>query len=397
MNIGSAAHKRMNLERQRKALRFLLVLSLLASPAILSSQQIPKAEQHYRAGLQLEKQEKFREAASEFSKAIGINPEFEDAYYQLGISSLRAGDQAGAVRAMMQLSQLEPGNNQVRMDLGQVLAASGYYNDALALYLRALQLAPQDAKIRFNIGVIHFKQREYPHAIEDLQQVLELDPTMNEARSLLAAIYDANGDMPEAIHQLQEAVKFSPSADLLVQLGTLYEKQGRFNDAERELKTALSKQPRLVQAETELGKVYRLSGRLPAAIAELSQALQNAPHDSGALLERGEAEYAASERAAARVDFEAYDQLEPELAEGKYFLGRMDLDEGDCGSAVAQLAKAVARDAKRVDAYYYLALAHFRLGHLPDAEEALRRCLQLNPSHREAAQLLDLILKKDWK
>ncbi len=56
-------------------------------------QQIPAAQRAYDSGLRLEAQGRHKEAAENFARAVDINPEFGDAYYQLGFKqSSRGGD-----------------------------------------------------------------------------------------------------------------------------------------------------------------------------------------------------------------------------------------------------------------------------------------------------------------
>ncbi len=105
---------------------------------LVDGQQIPRAEQHYRLGLDLEKVGKYHEAAAEFARAIEIKPEFSDAYYHFGLSTLQDGDAQEAIRGLMRLMQLEPNNNQARIALGQIYFGPGYLDDALASYYRAL-------------------------------------------------------------------------------------------------------------------------------------------------------------------------------------------------------------------------------------------------------------------
>ena len=91
------------------------LLFLLAAGATLFTvyaQQIPKAQEHYERGLELAKQEKFHDATEEFTQAIAINPEFNDAYYQLGLSALSNNRPQDAIHAFMQLSQLQPKNSK---------------------------------------------------------------------------------------------------------------------------------------------------------------------------------------------------------------------------------------------------------------------------------------------
>ena len=374
---------------------WLLAVALAFFPLqLIFCQQIPKAEKHYRLGLDLEKAGKYHEAAEEFSQAIQINPEFTEAYFHLGLSNLQDGDAEGAIRALMQLTQLEPDNNQARIALAQIYYGLGSYNDALALYIRAQQLSPEDPEISFNIGLISFEQKAYSQATQALQHAILLDPRIMKAHKLLASVYEAQNDLPNAYGQLREAVEIAPQdPDPPLDLGTLCLKEGKLAEAEKQFLRALSLQKNFVPARMGLAKTYRLMGRLPESLEQLSAVLQEAPQDPSALLERGTVEDVLEKKDDARADFEHFSQVAPDRAEGELSLGILDSDAGHYSSAIQHLRKAITLDAKQADAYYYLGEAYYHSGQSKEAEEALRHCLSLDPTHKAAGQLLEQVRK----
>ena len=374
----------------------LAVLALaFLRPPVSFCEQIPKAEKHFRSGLDLEKAGKYHEASKEFTRAIDINPEFSEAYYHLGFSSLQDGDDQRAIRALMQLTQLEPDNNRARMALGQIYFGLGYYNDALALYLRAREQSPQDPEIYFNIGLINFEQKSYSDAAPILQRAIALDPRMAKARKLLASVYEAQNDLPNAYKQLRDAAEIAPQdPGPPTDLGMLYLKEGKLAEAENQFLRGLSLQKNFVPARVGLARTYRLMNRLPESLEQASAALQEAPQDPSALLERGTSESLLGKKDDARADFEHFSQVAPDRAEGELSLGILDSDAGDYSSAIQHLRKATALDTKQADAYYYLSKAYYQLGKSEEADEALRNCLSLDPTQKSARQLLEQTLKR---
>jgi len=378
---------------QPSQVRLLLLLAFL--PVNVSfCQQIPKAAKHFQAGLELEKAHKYHEAAVEFSQAIQINPEFSAAYYHLGFNALQDGDSEGAIRALMQLTQLEPNNNQARKALGQIYYGLGYYNDALALYFRAQQQSPDDPEIYFYIGLISFQQKAYSQATQALRHAILLSPPMIKARELLASVYEAQNDLPSAYKELREAAEIAPqSPGPPSDLGMLCLKEAKLTDAEEQFLHALSLQKDFVPARMGLAKTYRLMDRLPESLEQLSAVLKEEPEDPSALLERGTVENMLGKKADARADFEHFSQAAPDRAEGELFLGKLDSDAGQYNSAIPHLQKAIALDANQADAYFYLGQADYRLGKSEEAKEALQHCLSLDPVNKAASQLLEQALK----
>ena len=172
------------------------LLSLLVACVTLFTvygQQIPKAQEHYDRGLELAKEGNFHDATEQFTQAIAINPEFNDAYYQLGLSALGDNRPQDAIHAFMQLSQLQPANSKPVLAAAQLYYGLGFLDDALALSVRALLIEPKNASIYFNIGLIYLKQKHPPQAIDALEHAISLDPTIKKARLLLATAYRMAG------------------------------------------------------------------------------------------------------------------------------------------------------------------------------------------------------------
>jgi tetratricopeptide (TPR) repeat protein len=86
---------------------------LLGAQAL--GQQIPSAQRAYEEGLRLEGEGRHEQAARKFQDAIDINPEFSDAYNQFAASELHAGKTQEAIKAFLQLTQLDPTNEKAML------------------------------------------------------------------------------------------------------------------------------------------------------------------------------------------------------------------------------------------------------------------------------------------
>jgi tetratricopeptide (TPR) repeat protein len=206
------------------------------------------------------------------------------------------------------------------------------------------------------------------------------------------------GQKEEAIQQLQEGIKLSAqSAELMTDLGEIYLDGGRLAEAEAQFRTTISVNQNYLPAKLGLGKVLRQSGRYSEAVTQLSDVLRVTPEDSGALLERGLAEYAQGLKDLARLDFQAFAKISPSRFEGHYFMGILEMNAEAYARAVVYLRQAVAIDPKLDEAYFQLGRAHEHLGELAEAQDSLQRCLALKPAHQAARSLLDRVLEAQEK
>ena len=132
---------------------------LFAISAIVSwGQQIPAAQRAYDSGVRLEEQGRHKEASESFARAVDINPEFVDAYYQLGFSRLHAGETQPAIQAFIHLLQLDPTQVRAMLAAADAYVDFGLFDDALALYSRALSFEPNSASIHYKLGYALFRE-----------------------------------------------------------------------------------------------------------------------------------------------------------------------------------------------------------------------------------------------
>jgi tetratricopeptide (TPR) repeat protein len=358
-------------------------------------QQIPKAQGHYDRGLELAKEGRYHEASEQFAMAIEVNPEFGEAYYQLGLSEVGDDRPQDAIHAFMQLGQLQPTNDKPILAAAQLYYGLGFMDDALALCVRALLIEPRNASIYFNIGLIYVKQRHPAQAIDALEQAISLEPGMKKGRLLLATAYTNLGNHEGAIRTLQDGIRLYPeSPDLMASLGQVYLTAGQLPEAEREFQSSISASRTYVPARIGLSEVYQQQHRFPQAIAELTKVLADEPKAFDALLERGIAFYRSGDRASARQDLDAFSRAASDQPEGFYYLGLIDLDENRYESAVVHLLKMLELAPENCDGQTHLARAYMLLGRFDAAEQGLTRCLGTIPPDEVAVQVLEEIRKK---
>ncbi|MFI5093329.1 MAG: tetratricopeptide repeat protein [Candidatus Acidiferrales bacterium] len=202
----------------------------------------------------------------------------------------------------------------------------------------------------------------------------------------------------------------SPRANNL--LGTIYLRQGRFEQAEVLFQKAVAEAPKFLEPRVNLGEAYLAAGKLDLALAAYQAAAKIAPADPRvnlglAQLYLGEGEFAKSLEAAGntptakrtdellptlaadyfglheteKADVEIRSMLEvaekkpdlvPELAE--FFLAHRDFNSSQQLLALARNKQPVT-DRLQVD----LALTQAGLGHLDEAQKTLEDILARNP------------------
>jgi tetratricopeptide (TPR) repeat protein len=161
---------------------------------------------------------------------------------------------------------------------------------------------------------------------------------------------------------------------------------GRMDEAYRQARRAVLRDPTFVAGINTLAVVYMRSGHLPQAEQALAAALEREPESTLALSNRvlllqregrtGEAEVVARKLA----------QIEPVPPFHDFDLGRKAMGSGDFGEARIRFARELRRQPYQSDVHFWAALADWQLGDGRHAAQHLRQAME-NSSSRDAHDL----------
>ena len=184
------------------------------------------------------------EAAREFRKAIKMEPEYAEAYNNLGLSLMCAKKPQEALEAFEAALEHFPGWNipeaniglayhKLKRDdeaaqyyekalskkrnqpvlwlaLGDSLAATGKLDKALEAYETAINLSPKYGLAYYRIGMQQARRNQLDEAEVSLKRALEFESDNAEATAVLGAIAARRGNLTQArdyYTQVQEAEK----------------------------------------------------------------------------------------------------------------------------------------------------------------------------------------------
>jgi lipopolysaccharide biosynthesis regulator YciM/uncharacterized membrane protein YfcA len=147
--------------------------------------------------------------------------------------------------------------------------------------------------------------------------------------------------------------------------------------------------PRSWTAYYNLGNVYLRSGRLQDAISQYQQALQIRPDYEEAQGNLGYALLQSGDITGAIAHLKRALQIDPDLAEGYFNLGVALLKSGQAKEATEHLQKAVQLKPGFAEAHYMLAAALAKQGWLDEAISQVQIALQLQPDSDQFRQALE--------
>jgi len=189
----------------------------------------------------------------------------------------RDEDYPAALSALTRAEQLDPEEPQVHALQGLTLVNMQEPEAAVDHLERALRMNPKDATAWANLAQIRLvggggsKQR----GLDDLERSLEIDPENDIALSLRASVNQARGRIAEAIEDLRVLLEHHPrEVPLLLQLATLYNVDGRPQQADRLLERVREIDPNDPRPYTQRARRQLQVNDFRGALNELRRGLR---------------------------------------------------------------------------------------------------------------------------
>jgi tetratricopeptide (TPR) repeat protein len=198
-------------------------------------------------------------------------------------------DLVAAQAALEKSIALDKKNTDAIIKLGQVEAANGHMDDAIAVYQQAAKDNPQEASLYVLLGQFYQSRQDWAKAEDSYQKALTIrheDPIAS--CNLAYVMLRRGGDLDIALSLAQSARRRLPdSADVADTLGWIYYQKGAYYSAIDTLQSALALShqneiPDSPRYHYHLGMAYAKSGKLTNAREELQKMLRMSPESSDA-------------------------------------------------------------------------------------------------------------------
>ncbi len=274
----------------------------------------------------------------------------EDAAFQHALEHHRAGRLAEAAGSYQKILQANSSHADALYLLGVIAHQTGHHIEAVELNCRAVAVAPDDVRCYNVLGLA----------------LMEL------------------GRDAEAEASFQQGIAIADSPEFRNNLGTLWKKQGRLDDAIGAFEQALAQSPEYANAHYNLGNARRDRHELESAAGCFERAVNADPGHARALVALGQVLQALRrpgeavnflERASALITDDA--ELDCDLGDALQTLGELQ-------GALGQYRKALESNARSSRAWYSAGCAESSRNEHAAASFCFRRALESDPGRREA-------------
>ena len=209
--------------------------------------------------------------------------------------------------------------------------------------------------------------------------------------------FDKAGNLDLAIQELLSAVKADPRFALgYAQLGEAYRLKYKLDKNTKWIDEALANCKKATELDNRvpavyvtLGRIHGATGKYDLALQEYQRALELDPRSADAQIGLAESYDSAGRTADAEAAYRKAIALRPDSWNGYNSLGAFLDDHQRYDEAVVQYRRAIELTPDNAALYLNLGAAYSEMGdkHFPEAEQALRKSLALQPSYGAYANL----------
>jgi len=179
----------------------------VASTAPAVAEEELTAQQWFERGLNavdLDEQIRF------YSKAIGLKPDFAEAFNNRGNARYNKGDFDDAIADYNEAIRLKPDYAKAFSNRGNVRRCKGDLDGAIADCDDAIRLKPDYAGAFNNRGYVRYLKGDLGGALKDCSEAVRLDPNRAATFDSLGSIRRAMGDLEGALRDYSEAIRLKP-------------------------------------------------------------------------------------------------------------------------------------------------------------------------------------------
>jgi tetratricopeptide (TPR) repeat protein len=316
-------------------------------------------------------------AIEDFSVAIALKNDAMAGYLKRGQAYRRRGEYEAAIRDLRRASELDSTATRPHEELGDVQLALKRYGSAAEAYRDYVRLDPPAPRVLYKLAFARYEEGHLPQAIDSAQKAIALDNRLPEAYYVLGLCQRDLQHLEAARRALEQSIALEPTLlHAREELADLDAALGRNEDQLAQLEALGALDPR-PSRDVALGVAYAHEGEPERAVLTLGRAAQRYPDYPAAYVALGRVWLEIAEQRNDRVALsKALGALEAAVgnddsSEALMLLGRGLLLTGDAESAERMLEDATEKRPIDPRAFYYLADAAERLGHVSTARQAL--------------------------
>lgn len=227
------------------------------------------AQSLYSQGLGVLSRDDFARALPYFEKAVEIDPNYAEAWYQAGFCYGMLGRHNDSLKASRRAAQLRPDWAEAHLNIGASSFALGQFKDAVDAYRQAVKLDENNADAQYALGLSLGKLGRTEEEILAYKRSLAIKPYSPNVMEQLGLAYFKLKRYAEAAAVFDQLKIYRPDARIYNYLGESLFEIEKYTESIEAFNNALSFNPNFEQARFNLGRAYLKIGDRNSAQMQL--------------------------------------------------------------------------------------------------------------------------------
>jgi cellulose synthase operon protein C len=289
------------------------------------------------------------QAASYLRRYIAQDPEDPGPRKSLARMLLESDDPAGAVEALLPVSEKLTDGPDLTL-LGTAYLRAGRLDDATRLLAAAAEAAPDSSEAKTQLALSLAAAGDNAGALAQLHSIpapgTAPDATLTQADTLRVLVNLRSGNLDAALATANQMVANDATKPLPLHLLAAVQTARKDEAAARSaLERALALDPKYAPAAIDLARLDTTQGRTGEARTTLESGIAANPSDVSLLIALAELEYGQQDLDRAQKLLQQARTVSPSSVLSRIVLGRLALERGDIALATEVLAEVARIDA----------------------------------------------------
>jgi tetratricopeptide (TPR) repeat protein len=320
-------------------------------------------------------------ALLEMQKAIAVDPGRSESYLNLALMQLRSNLTEQAEGNFKKAAELDPRAMNAQLALGGFYQARNRWPEAERQFQHAIEIAPKDPTPREALVRLYMAEGKKEEAETLLQQAKNDLSGTSEGYSILGDFYFASGDLDKATTEYASLYRDHPK-DMKVKRNyvQLLILKGRMGEAAKLDEELLKSNPHDTDALIYRGQIKLRENDTTDAVEALQQALRNDGANGVAHYQLGIAFDMQHNEGRAESEWREAVRARPDLTDAQRALAALELRRGDLDGLTQTAQQIIATAPNAPDGYLMRALAEMNRGKFSDAELDLTKAMGIAPA-----------------
>ena len=351
------------------------------------------AQYNYELGRKYFEQKKYPQARSCFEQAVKSNPQFEAAFFNLGITHKIMNANDAALTAFSKAAALKPDYVRAWIEIARVQDKKRNYGEAISNYQKALALEPSNTSALKEMAQVYSKQKNAAQAERYFKEALALGDTDPVTYYNLASVQLELNKTAEALQNAQKALASNDKdARFLYTYGLALEKSNRLHEAEDYYTRAIAADGKYGKPRINLGRIQLEAGHLDSAEQHLLAGHRAESSNFEVNMNLGKL-YGLKKQYGKAIDYYTNAiKIMPKDVDARQNLAAVYLSAGLKENARDTYQALIKMNPQAWDSYYELGKVYISLDNKAEAKAIFEQLLKQRPNYRNAAEVRKLLV-----